>query len=91
MLELLALGPYLPHAPFELRDASLQCRSSSNACAVTRLDPQAEHQYRVVHISGRTNPADFLARRRFRDGPGPARSTGHDDPDSELGLFAGPL
>jgi hypothetical protein len=47
----------------------------------------AEYQYRVVHIPGRTNPADFLTRKRFRDGQGPAVRTGYADQDSELELF----
>ena len=32
------------------------------------LNLLAEYQYRVLHISGRTNPADFLTRKRFPDG-----------------------
>jgi hypothetical protein len=47
----------------------------------------AEFQYRVVHIPGRTNPANFLTRQRFRDGIGPARHTGYPEPDSDLELF----
>ncbi len=42
----------------------------------------------VVHIPGRTNPADFLTLKRFRDGQGPALTTGYDDPDSSPELFA---
>ena len=52
------------------------------------LNLLAEYQYKVVHIPGRTNPADFLTRKRFRDGMGPALSTGYDDPTSALELFA---
>jgi len=51
------------------------------------LNPLAEFQFRVVHIPGRTNPADFLTRKRFPDGPGPASHTGYDEPDSALELF----
>ncbi len=40
-----------------------------------------------MHIPGRTNPADFLSRKRFPDGPGPASHTGYDEPDSALELF----
>jgi hypothetical protein len=40
-----------------------------------------------VHIPGRTNPADFLTRKRFPDGVGPARHTGYLEPDSGLELF----
>ena len=32
----------------------------------------------MVHIPGRTNPADFLTRQRFPDGQGPASRTGYD-------------
>jgi hypothetical protein len=39
----------------------------------------------VVHIPGRTNPADFLT--RFCDGQGPAAHTGYDDPGSEAELY----
>ena len=52
------------------------------------LNLLAEYQYRVVHIPGRTNPADFLTRKCFPDGPGPALHTGYDEPDSALELFA---
>jgi hypothetical protein len=52
------------------------------------LNLLAEYQYKVVHIPGRTNPADFLTRQRFRDGQGPARQTGYDDPGSALELYA---
>jgi hypothetical protein len=40
----------------------------------------AEFQYRVVHIPGRTNPADFFTRKRFSDRVGPARHTGYSTP-----------
>ena len=48
----------------------------------------AENQYRVVHIPGWTTQAYFPTRKRFLDGPGPARSTSYIDLDSELELFA---
>jgi hypothetical protein len=41
-----------------------------------------------VHIPCRTNPADFLTRKRFRNGQGPALTTGYDDPGSSLELYA---
>ena len=41
-----------------------------------------------MHIPGRTNPADFLTRKRFRDARGPVLSTGYDEADSELELFS---
>jgi hypothetical protein len=50
------------------------------------LNLLAEYQYTVVHIPGRTNPADFLVRKRFRDGQGLALTTGYDDPGSSLEL-----
>jgi hypothetical protein len=52
------------------------------------LNLLAEYQYRVVHIPGRTNSADFLTRQRFPDGQGPASRTGYDDPESALELYA---
>ena len=48
------------------------------------LNLLAEYQYRVVLIPGRTNPADFLTRKR---GPGSAPHTGCDESDSALELF----
>ena len=42
------------------------------------LNLLAEYQHRVVHIRGRTNPADFPTRKRFPDGPGPAPHKGYD-------------
>ena len=59
--------------------------SHHQACWLNLL---AEYQYSGVHISGRTHPADFLTRKRFSDGAGPAPHTGHDEPDSALELFA---
>jgi hypothetical protein len=52
------------------------------------LNLLAEYQYTVVHIPCRTNPADFLTRKRFRDGQGPALTTGYDHPGSSLELYA---
>jgi hypothetical protein len=51
----------------------------------------AEYRYRVAHIPGRTNPADFLASKRFRvkGGQGPAersRYAVYADPDFEVEL-----
>jgi hypothetical protein len=48
----------------------------------------AEYQYTVMHIPGRTNPADFITHKRFRDGQGPALTTGYYDPGSSLELTA---
>ena len=100
LLELLAvvhalktLRPYLLDKPFELHtdNASLmwlhQQRHLSHHQA-RWLNLLAEYQYRVVHIPGRTNPADFLTRQRFPDGQGPASRTGYDDPESALELYA---
>ncbi len=52
------------------------------------LNLLAEYQYTAVHIPGRTNPADFLTRKRFCDGQGPALTTCYDDPGSSLELYA---
>ena len=77
--------PYLLDKPFELHTntASLQWLQeqrhvSHHLVRWLNLNLLAEYQYRVVHIPGRTNPADFLTRKRFRDGSGPALSTGYD-------------
>jgi hypothetical protein len=51
------------------------------------LNLLAQYQYRVVHIPGCTNPADFLTHKRFLDCLGPAMSTGYEGPDSALELF----
>ena len=62
--------------------------NSSATSATTRrvgFNSLAEYKYNVVHIQGRTNPADFLTRKRFPDGP--ALFTGYDEPDSVLELF----
>ena len=98
LLELLAvvhalktLRPYLLDKPFELHtdNASLlwlhQQRHLSHHQA-RWLNLLAEYQYKVIHIPGRTNPADFLTRKRFSTGQGPALQTGYDDPDSYLEL-----
>ena len=47
----------------------------------------AEYQYCVMHIPGRSNPADFLTRKRFQDSKDLAASTSYAYPDSELELF----
>ena len=100
LLELLAvvhalktLRPYLLDKPFELHtdNASLQWLQQQRHVShhlARWLNLLAEYQYRVVHIPGRTNPADFLTRKRFRDGSGPALRTGYDEADSELELFS---
>ena len=51
------------------------------------LNLLAEYQYRVVHIPGRTNPADFLTEARFFDGLDPSPHTGYAEPESALKLF----
>ena len=100
LLELLAvvhalktLRPYLLDKPFELHtdNASLQWLQQQRHVSHHQarwLNLLAEYQYRVVHIPGRTNPADFLTRKRFRDGTGPALTTGYEEPDSALELYA---
>jgi hypothetical protein len=99
LLELLAvvhtfknLRPYLLDKPFELHtdNASLQWLQQQRHLSHQQarwLNLLAEFQYRVVHIPGRTNPADFLTRKRFPDGVGPARDTCYPEPDSGLKLF----
>ena len=99
LLELLAvvhalktLRPYLLDKPFELHtdNASLQWLQQQRHVSHHQarwLNLLAEYKYNVVHIPGRTNPADFLTRKRFPDGPGPALFTGYDEPDSALELF----
>ena len=100
LLELLAvvqalksLRPYLLDRPFELHtdNASLtwlmQQRTLSHHQA-RWLNLIAEYQFTVVHIPGRTNPADYLSRQRFASGQAPAPSTGSADPGSSLELFA---
>ena len=87
-----ALRPYLLDKPFELHtdNASLQWLQQQRHVSHHQarwLNLLAEYQYRVVHIPGRTNPADFLTRKRFPDGQGPAPHTGYDEPDSALELF----
>ena len=99
LLELLAvvhalktLRPYLLDKPFDLHtdNASLQWLQQQRHVSHHQarwLNLLAEYQYRVTHIPGRTNPADFLTRKRFPDGAGPALRTGYNEPDSELELF----
>ena len=77
LLELLAvvhalktLRPYLLDKPFELHtdNASLQWLQQQRHVSHHQarwLNLLAEYQYRVVHIPGRTNPADFLTRKKF--------------------------
>ena len=54
------------------------------------LNLLAEYLYWVVHIPGRSNAADFLTPKHFRDGSRPASSTGYDEADSQLDLFSAP-
>ena len=48
------------------------------------MSARAEYPCRVVHIRGRTDPADILKRMRSADGPGPAPHKGYYAPDSAL-------
>ncbi len=87
-----ALRPYLLDKPFELHtdNASLQWLQQQRHASHHQarwLNLLAEFQNRVVHIPGRTNPADFLTRKRLPDGSGPAMHTGYAEPDSALELF----
>ena len=100
LLELLAvvhalkvLRPYLLDRPFELHtdNASLQWFQQQRNVTHQQarwLNTLAEFQMKVVHIPGRTNPADFLTRKRFPTGEAPAPSTGYADPESSLELFS---
>ena len=91
-----ALRPYLLDKPFELHpcNASLQWLLQQRHVSYQCPSPGAvaEHDGRVSAprpaFPGQINQADFLSRKRFLDGPSPARSTGYDNPDSELDLFA---
>ena len=101
LLELLAvvhalkvLRPYILDRPFELHskdNASLQWFQQQ--CFVTHqqarwLNTLAEFHMKVVHIPGRTNPADFLTRKRLPTGLDPAPSTKYADPKSSPELFS---
>ena len=100
LLELLAvvhalkvLRPYLLDRPFELHtdNASLQWFQQQRHVTHQKarwLNSLAEFRMTVVHIPGRTNPADFLTRKRFPTGLDPAPSTGYADPESSLELFS---
>ncbi len=88
-----ALRPYLLNKPFELHTDNASLQWLQQHCLVSHhqarwLNLLAKFQYRVVHIPGRTKPADFLTRKRFSDCPGPALHTGYDEPDSVLELFS---
>jgi hypothetical protein len=99
MLELLAvvhalktLRPYLLDKPFDLHtdNASLQWLQQQRHVSHHQarwLNLIAEYQYHVIHIPGRTNPADFLTHKRFPYGTEPALRTGYDELESELELF----
>ena len=85
------LRPYRLDKPFELHADNASLRSLQRRRHVSHhqarwLHLLAEYQYRAVHI-----PADFLTRKRFPDGPGPAPlpppHTGYAEPDSALELF----
>jgi hypothetical protein len=87
------LCPYLLDKPFSMHtdNASLvwlqeQLHLSHHQARWLKL--LAEYQYTVVHIPCRTNPADVLTCKRFRDGQGPALTTGHDESGSSLELYA---
>ena len=94
LLELLAavhalkkLRPYRLDKPFELHTDNASLRSRQRRRHVSHhqarwLNLLAEYQYRVVHIPGRTNTADFLTRKRFPDGTGLAPHTGYAEPSS---------
>ena len=78
------LRHYLLDKPFALHTDNLNAQASHGLQWLQQqrhlshhqarwLNLLAEFQYKVVHIPGRTNPADFLTRKRFPDGQGLAR------------------
>ena len=99
LLELLAVvhclkafRPYLLDQPFELHtdNASLQWFQQQRTLSHQQarwLNLLSEFKFKVVHIPGRSNPADFLSRMNFPSGSGPALATGYNDPDSTQELF----
>ena len=83
-----ALRPYLLDKPSSYASLQwLQQQFHFSHHQARWLNLLAKYQYRVVHIPGRTNQADFLTRKRFPYGQGPAPHTGYDEPDSALELF----
>jgi hypothetical protein len=82
LLELLAVvhclkafRQYLLHQPFELHtdNASLQWFQQQRTLSyqqVRWLNLISEFKFKVVHIPGRSNPADFLSRMNLPCGPG---------------------
>ena len=102
LLELLAVvhglrtfRPYLLDKPFVVHtdNASLQWLQQQRSLSHFQarwLDIIAEFKFDVVHIPGRTNPADFLSRMRFASGTEPAPHAGYDPdgPGAAAELFA---
>jgi hypothetical protein len=102
LLELLAVvhglrtfRPYLLDKPFAVHtdNASLQWLQQQRSLSHFQarwLDLIAEFKFDVVHIPGRTNPADFLSRMRFASGTEPAPHAGYDPdgPGAAAELFA---
>ena len=104
LLELLAVvhalhafWPYLLNKPFDLHtdNTSLQWLQEQHTIShhhVRWLDAIAELKFKVVHIQGSTNQADFITRKSFISGPGQAPIVGYTSEgqkgDTEL-FFAG--
>ena len=74
--------PYLLDKPFVLHtdNASLQWLQHQRSLSLHQarwFDIITEFKFTVVHIPGRTNPADFLTRKRFPSGTDPAATAGY--------------
>jgi len=92
-----AFRPYLLDKPFELHtdNASLQWLNRQRLVShhhARWLDTIGEFAFTIIHIPGRTNPADFLSRMRFSSGTEPAPTAGYTDDgrDEDAELFVAP-
>ena len=79
-----AFRPYLLDKPFERHtdNASLQWLNRQRLVShhhALWLDTIGEFAFTIIHIPGRTNPADFLSRMRFSSGTDPAPTAGYTD------------
>ena len=59
-----------------------------NKMYVRWLDEIEDFRFDVTHLPGAKNPTDPLSRRGFRDGDGPATTTGDPDAESQQELFS---
>ena len=79
---LLAFQPHLLDKQFDLHtdNTSLQWLQEQHTISHHQarwLDAIAEFKFKVVHIPGSMNPADFIPRKRFASGPCPAPTAGY--------------